>query len=105
VEAVHKARVLQPDLILMDIGLPTLNGLEATREICRFSPGSKIIIVSNNIDPAVIQAAFDAGAKGYVLKSLAAAELFAAVETVVRGEFFVGGGLQGFAIGANRADP
>jgi two-component system, NarL family, nitrate/nitrite response regulator NarL len=102
VEAVHKAHVLQPDVILMDIWLPALTGLEATREIYKCSPLSKIIVVTNNIDPAVIQAAFDAGARGYVLKSLAAAELLEAVETVVRGEFFIGSGLQGFAIGKSR---
>jgi two-component system, NarL family, nitrate/nitrite response regulator NarL len=103
-EAVHKARILQPDLVLMDIWLPTLNGLEATREICRFSPASKIIVISNNLDPAVVQAAFDAGANGYVLKSLAAAELLAAVETVLRGETFVGGGLRGFLADKSRGD-
>jgi DNA-binding NarL/FixJ family response regulator len=92
-QAVYKAGDLQPDLIIMDIWMPRLNGLAATREIRVFTPAARILIVSNERDPYVVQAAFEAGARGYVLKSHAAVELLTAVEAVVRGELFVGRGL------------
>ena len=92
-EAVEKARALQPDLIIMDVWMPGLNGVAATREIATVAPASSILIVSNERDPAVVQAAFAAGARGYLLKSRAGGELLDAVETIVRGDRFIGHGL------------
>ena len=77
----------------MDLWLPGLNGVAATRELATVSPASNVLIVSNEVDPAVVQAAFAAGARGYLLKSRAGDELLTAVETVLRGERFVGHGL------------
>ena len=92
-EAVHKAEELQPDLILMDVGLPTLNGIEAARRIRKLSPKSKILFVSQESSADVVQAAFRLGALGYVVKTNAAIELLAAVEAVRQGRQFVSAGL------------
>jgi DNA-binding NarL/FixJ family response regulator len=91
-EAVRKAEELQPDLILLDIGLPTLNGIEAARQIHLLSPQSKILFVSQESSPDVIEEAMNSGALGYVVKAHAATELLAAVEAVREGRKFVGNG-------------
>jgi DNA-binding NarL/FixJ family response regulator len=88
-EAVQKARELQPDLILMDIGLPSLNGIEAARRIRSVSPNSKILFVSENRSSDVIEEALRTGALGYVVKSDAARDLLPAVEAVLQGKKFV----------------
>lgn len=93
-EAVHKAEELQPDLILLDVGLPTLNGIEAGRRIRRLSPKSKIVFVSQECSPEVVQEAFRLGALGYVAKMHAGIELLAAVEAACQGTRFVGSGAQ-----------
>jgi len=90
VEAVQKAEELQPDLILLDIGLPSLNGIEVARQIRKVSPKSKILFVSQESSADVVQGAFDAGAHGYVLKGDARRELLEGVNAVLRGERFVG---------------
>ena len=92
-QAVQKARALQPDVIIMDIWMPRLDGFEAIREIGMFAPASRILIVSNEGDPIIVQAAFAAGARGYLLKPLAGIELLKAVEAIVRGDLFIGRGL------------
>jgi DNA-binding NarL/FixJ family response regulator len=92
-EAVQKARVLQPDIIVMDIWMPKLDGFEAIREIGTIAPASKILIVSNERHPFIVKAATAAGARGYVLKSLVGIELLTAVEAIVRGDLFIGRGL------------
>jgi DNA-binding response OmpR family regulator len=81
-EAVRKAEELQPDLILLDVGLPDLNGIEAARLIRKVSLKSKIIFVSQESSPGVMQEAFHLGALGYVTKAHAGVELLAAVEAV-----------------------
>jgi DNA-binding NarL/FixJ family response regulator len=88
-EAVQKAQELQPDLILLDIGLPSLNGIEAARRIRSVSPNSKILFVSENHSSDVIEEALRTGALGYVVKSDAASDLLPAVEAVLRGKNFV----------------
>ena len=92
-EAVHKAEELQPDLIVLDIGLPTLNGVEAARRIRKLSPKSKILFVSQESSADVVQEALCLGALGYVAKTHAGSELLAAVEAVCQGRRFVGAGL------------
>ena len=89
-EAVHKAEELQPDLIALDIGLPSLNGIEAARRIRKLSPESKILFVSQESSTDVVQEAFATGAKGYVVKVDAGSELLQAIDAVLRGERFVG---------------
>jgi CheY-like chemotaxis protein len=88
--AVQRAEELQPDLILLDIGLPKLNGIEAARRIRKLSPQSKVLVVSQESSTAMVQGALDAGARGYVVKSDAGRELLTAVDAVLRGEKFVG---------------
>jgi CheY-like chemotaxis protein len=94
-EAVQKAKQLQPDLILLDIGLPTLNGMEAARQIRTLAPQSKILFLSQESSPDVVQEAFTLGALGYVVKAHAGSELLAAVEAVCQGRQFVSSGLSG----------
>jgi len=88
-EAVQKARELHPDLILLDIGLPTLNGIEAAKQIRQVVPGAKILFLALNGDPDMMQAALDTGAKGYVLKADAGRELWPAIEAVLHGKQYV----------------
>jgi DNA-binding NarL/FixJ family response regulator len=90
IEAVRKAQELHPDLILLDIGLPGLNGIEAARRIRRFSPKSKILFVSLESSAHIVHEAFSLGACGYVVKMDAGRELLAAVDAVLRDERFVG---------------
>ena len=87
--AVPQAQELQPDLILLDIGLPTLNGIEAARRIREVSPQSKILFVSENRSAEIVEAALSTGAGGYVVKSDAARELLPAVNAVLKGQRFV----------------
>jgi len=94
-DAVYDARALKPDIILMDLSMPWLNGLEATRQICGCDPAAKILIITADSDRDVVQAALTAGARGYILKCLAGTELLKAIEAVIRGDLFVGEGLIG----------
>jgi DNA-binding NarL/FixJ family response regulator len=93
VAAVRQAEELKPDLILLDVGLPMLNGLQAAREIRKLSPDSKIIFVSQESSAGVVQEALSLGARGYVLKTRAASDLPAAVDAVLEGRQFVSSGL------------
>ena len=87
--AVQKAEELQPDLILLDIGLPKLNGIEAARRIRELAPQSKIVFLSQESSADIVQEALRSGASGYVLKSQAGADLLQALEAVREGRFFV----------------
>lgn len=92
-QAVQKAKELQPDLVLLDMMLPKLNGIEAAQQIRRVAPQSKIIFVSSESDIDSVRTAFQAGATGYVSKMKAAKGLIHGVESVLRGERFVSPGL------------
>ena len=94
-DAVQKAQQLQPDLILLDIGLPMLNGIEAARRIREVSCTSKILFVSENRSPEVAQKALSDGAGGYVIKSDAASELLPAVKAILEGKRFISASLAG----------
>ena len=94
-QAVQQAQQLQPDLILLDIGLPTLNGIEAARRIREVSPNSKILFVSENRTPDTAEAALSTGAGGYVVKSDAARDLLPAIKAVLNGKRFVSASLVG----------
>jgi len=89
-EAVQKAEELRPDLILLDIGLPQLNGIEVAGRIRRVSPGSRILFVSQESSADAVQEALRTGARGYVVKTDAASKLVEGVNAVLRGERFVG---------------
>jgi DNA-binding NarL/FixJ family response regulator len=88
-EAFQKAVELEPDLILLGIGYPSLNGIEAARRIREMVPEAKIIFLSDESSVDVVQEAMSFGASGYVFKTMAAIELLTAVETVLSGLKFV----------------
>lgn len=94
-QAVELARDLKPDLILLDIGLPGINGIEAARRILKLAPESKIVFLTQETSEDVVHEALNVGAGGYVVKSQAGSELLVAIETVLRGERFVSHGLNG----------
>jgi DNA-binding NarL/FixJ family response regulator len=89
-EAVQQAEKLQPDLILLDIGLPMLNGIEVARRIKKISPISKILFATENRSSDIVEDALSTGADGYLVKSDAAKELLPAVMAVLKGTQFVG---------------
>lgn len=86
-QAVQQAQQLQPDLIVLDIGLPRLNGIEATRRIRTLSPSSKVLLLTENRSSDIVEEAIRAGGSGYVVKSDAAHELLPAIEAVLHGKF------------------
>jgi DNA-binding NarL/FixJ family response regulator len=94
-EAVQKAEELKPDLIVLDIGLPTLNGIEVARQIRRLVPDSKILFLSQESSADVVREALSLGALGYVVKAHAGTELLAAVQAVLQGNQFVSKGIIG----------
>jgi DNA-binding NarL/FixJ family response regulator len=94
-EAVQQAQLLKPDLILLDIGLPTLNGIEAARRIREVSPASKILFVSENRSRDIAEEALHTGAGGYLVKSDANSELLPAVKAVLEGKRFISASLAG----------
>ena len=87
--AVQKAEELQPELILLDIGLPKVNGIEVARQIRQVSPTSKIVFLSADNSLEVVQVALITGAQGYVHKALAQSDLVPAIDAVLRGGEFV----------------
>jgi DNA-binding NarL/FixJ family response regulator len=103
-EAVRCALELNPDLILMDIGLPTLNGIEAARRICQSIPQSRIVFLTQETSAEVFEEARKVGASGYVHKSRAATDLFRVVAAVLGGEPFVSGGLDGCGVTEGRIE-
>lgn len=92
-KAVQQAKEQQPELILLDIGLPTLNGIEAARRIREVSPASKILFVSENRSAEIAGKALGMGAGGYVVKSDAASDLLPAVDAILQGKRFVSASL------------
>lgn len=88
-EGVRQAARLQPDLILLDIGLPKLSGIEAARQIRKVSPNSKIVFFTLESSAEVVQEAFGLGAHGYVVKVDAENELIPAIQAVLQGKQFV----------------
>ena len=95
-EAIQKAEELKPDLIVLDIGLPKLNGIEAARQIRQLSPSSRIVFLSQNKDLDVVRAAMGTGAQGYVYKTDAPSDFLPAIEAVLRGKQFVSSSLKGY---------
>ena len=89
-EAVEKSRELQPDVILLDVGLPTLNGIEAAKQIRKASPHSKIVFLSENTCLEIVREALRVGGCGYVVKSDAGGDLVAALEAAIANKQFVG---------------
>jgi DNA-binding NarL/FixJ family response regulator len=92
-QAVEKAEELRPDLILLDIGLPSLSGIEAARRIRNNAPQQNILFVTNQIASEIVREALELGASGYIAKSDARRDLLAGIDAAVRGERFVSSSL------------
>lgn len=102
-KAVQQAIALQPDIILLDIGLPGINGLEAARKIRELCEQAKIIFLTQESSPEVVDKAFSLGALGYVVKTNAGSEVFAAIEAVTKGERFLSRGLESLNLSLPKA--
>ena len=101
-DAIQSAQALRPDVILLDVELGALNGIETARRILAVDPGSKILFVSAHRSWDIAGAALSTGARGYLLKSDAGHELLPALETVVRGGRFISAGLLGHDLDTQR---
>jgi DNA-binding NarL/FixJ family response regulator len=86
--AVEKASQLHPDVVILDIGMPNLNGLEATRQILRGHPGARVLILTMHDSEQVMREVLEAGARGFILKSDARRDLVAAVDALQRNKTF-----------------
>jgi len=95
IEAVEQSRQLQPDLILLDIGLPKLNGIAAAQQIREVAPQSKIIFVTQETSADIMKEAIGLGGMGYVVKTKVESELLKAIDRVLEGKQFIGTGLTG----------
>lgn len=104
-EVVQKARQLQPDLVVLDIGLPKQSGIEAARQIRQMAAPPKILFLTENTSPAIVREALNTGAMGYVVKSDAGRELHPAVEAVVEGKRFVSRRLAGLGFSLDQTGP
>ena len=87
-EAVRLASELKPDIVLMDISMPRMNGVDAARNILRDAPETKVVMLSMHADRRFIQAALRTGARGYILKESAAQEVIEAIKVVQQGQIF-----------------
>jgi two-component system response regulator NreC len=92
-EALRHVQSLQPDIAVMDISMPTLNGLNAAREISRSSPKTKTILLTQHEEGQYIREALEAGVKGYVLKNQVASDLLLAIRQVSRGQVYLSPGV------------
>jgi len=88
-EAVEQAARLDPDVVILDLSMPALNGIDAAREILRLHPNTQAIILTMHRDVQYVQQAFQAGVRGYVLKTRAASELTSAILDVGNGKIYL----------------
>jgi DNA-binding NarL/FixJ family response regulator len=86
---VEEAQRLRPDIILLDISMPLLNGLDAARQLAKLVPDSKLIFLTMHATPTYATEAFKAGASGYLIKRSAASELKQAIQAVMRGQHYI----------------
>ena len=92
-EALDLAGQLQPDVIVMDVAMPELNGIEATRRVADLSPRTRVLALSMHKDSVYVREILRAGARGYLLKDAIASDLLAAVRAVARGEGYLSPGV------------
>ncbi len=94
VEAIRQAYELKPNVVVMDLSMPELDGVQATKEIVKHLPGTEVLVLSMHAEDNYVRNALDAGAKGYLLKSAIDVDLVGAIKTVAAGERFIGSGLK-----------
>lgn len=104
-ETVHQVETLQPDIAVMDISMPILNGLNAAREINRSSPKTKNILLTQHDEGQYVSEAMEAGVKGYVLKSQVANDLLLAIRQVSRGQVYLSPGVSRGVMEAYHSKP
>jgi DNA-binding NarL/FixJ family response regulator len=92
-EAVQQAEKLRPDVAVLDIGMPLLNGIDAAKEITRISPRTRVILLTMHAEESFVLSSLRAGARGYLLKSRAAEDLVQAIRDVYRGEIYLSPGI------------
>src|SRR5207248_6856161 len=102
-EAVSQAASLHPDITILDISMPTLNGIDAARELSRSSAKTKVILLTQHEEDQYIYEALEAGVKGYVLKNQVASDLIHAIQQVSRGEFYLSPGISRAVVEAYRS--
>ena len=88
-EAIHLAGELNPDILLLDIGMPGIGGIEATRRLKQSFPQMKVLILTAYEDESLLREAVTAGASGYIIKRAAQEELIAAIQAVSRGDLYI----------------
>ncbi|MBV9267455.1 MAG: response regulator transcription factor [Acidobacteriaceae bacterium] len=94
VEAIRMCYELKPKVVVMDLSMPELDGVQATKEIVKHSPDTQVLVLSMHAEDNYVRNAFDAGAKGYLLKSAIDVDLVGAVKAVAEGKRFIGAGLK-----------
>lgn len=93
-EALEKAQELEPDLVLLDIDLPDMNGIEIARRLQAIAPNAKVIFLTAESSPEIVKAALSSGAAGYLLKSQVVGELLPALKSAFAGKRFIGKGIR-----------
>src|SRR2546421_8507770 len=101
-EAVRQAEAHNPDVVVMDIGMPTLNGMDAARELGKCCPKIRPILLTQHDEDQYVSEALDAGVKGYVLKSQVASDLLLAIQQVLKGQVYLSPGISGAVMMAYR---
>jgi DNA-binding NarL/FixJ family response regulator len=94
VEAIRLTQELHPKVVVMDLSMPELDGVQATKEIMKHAPGTQVLVLSMHADDNYVRNALDAGAKGYLLKSAIDVDLVGAIRAVAEGKRFIGSGLK-----------
>jgi len=94
IEAIRLAQELKPKVVVMDLSMPELDGVQATKEIVKHLPGTEVLILSMHAEDNYVRNALDAGAKGYLLKNAIDVDLLGAIKAVAEGQRFIGSGLR-----------
>src|SRR4029077_8145503 len=102
-DAVHLTETNHPDITVLDISMPTLNGIDAARELGRSCPKTKAILLTQHEEEQYVHEALEAGVKGYVLKNQVASDLIHAIQQVSRGEFYLSPGISRTVMEAYRS--